>query len=59
MSGIVMRVVIEPPSDHENQHLVSGERIEALVILEDHSPWHRPWTGWKITQVLSEVEVQE
>lgn len=43
-------VVIEPPPDHPNHHLVSGDRIAADVRIMGMSPWHAPLVGWTITE---------
>jgi hypothetical protein len=59
MAGQVLRVVLEPPEDHPNHGLVSGERIEALVVIDDFFPWHKPWEKWTIAEVTSDVVIEE
>jgi hypothetical protein len=46
-----IRAVIKPPKDHPNH--VSGERLPVTILIEDPYPWHEPWEGWTIAEVLA------
>jgi hypothetical protein len=52
--NISIRAILEPPDDHPNKQLVSGERIPVVITLPGSFPWHEPWLGWKIADVVEE-----